>query len=61
MNAKQILVVKSIIKTRDSLKEVKKLRCTCSSFVFQTQGCSCDKGIEIRELKNKLNKLIEEL
>jgi len=56
------MMLEAIKKAKDKIKELKKLRCTCSNMAYQiNQGCECDKGKSIKNATKELNNLIESI
>jgi len=54
-------LLNKIENARKELKESRKIRCTCSSFYQQYEGCGCEaKSAPIR-VENKLMGLLREL
>lgn len=45
--------VKKLVDLRDEIRSAKKLKCSCSGFVLQYQGCSCKKKKEVTKATKK--------
>lgn len=50
-----------IVEARNALRDMKNMKCTCSGFILQYDGCSCDKGDARKQAKEKLQSLIDGL
>lgn len=50
-----------IIELRDAISEAHKIKCTCSSFVLQVQGCGCDRSKQVENAKFKFWDFINNL
>jgi len=47
---------------RDQLQITRQMKCTCPGFYLQyNQGCSCERGREIKRLENEMTKKLDEL
>ncbi len=45
--------VKKLVGFRDEIRSAKKLKCSCSGFVLQYDGCSCEKKKEVAKATKK--------
>lgn len=50
-----------IVVAREALQDARKMKCTCSSFQLQYEGCYCDKGVTVGKAKIELQSLIDAL
>ena len=46
---------------RDEILVVRQMKCTCSGFVIQYQGCSCERGKRRKRLSNRIDEFFEGL
>ncbi len=53
--------VSEVQKAWANLKEARAMKCTCSGFVIQYQGCSCEKGKRKGTFKELLEMKLDEL
>lgn len=54
-------LLKEIKEAKAELDNAKMIKCTCSSFVIQYDGCGCERSKRMLESQNKLNRLLEKL
>ena len=45
--------LREIVLVRQSLKDAQAISCSCSGFVLQYQGCSCEKKRKVLRAKEK--------
>lgn len=52
--------LRGILDARDELKAARNLKCECSGFALQVEGCGCHKGFAVSDALRKLWLRIEE-
>lgn len=45
----------------DESKEAESTKCTCTGFVLQYQGCSCEKGKKLKKIKERTKKFFGDI
>ena len=54
-------LLNAIREARNNLEDAKRIRCTCSSFVIQYEGCGCERFKKVLQCENKFWLLINSI
>lgn len=55
----EVLQVRKLRDFREELKEAEKMRCNCSGFTIQYEGCQCGRRKKINEIKEKIMNIVD--